>query len=98
MDTESANAQDARVEALWRTLDTRNQGRLNLGALKKGLQKLDHRTLIRAPATHCALRGSAALKNADHILSDVMKAVDQDGDGYIQYHGQPTPPTTPIWS
>jgi solute carrier family 25 phosphate transporter 23/24/25/41 len=44
MDTETANAQDARVDALWATLDTRNQGHLDLVALKKGLRKLDHRT------------------------------------------------------
>ncbi|KAF2447570.1 calcium dependent mitochondrial carrier protein-like protein [Karstenula rhodostoma CBS 690.94] len=42
MDTEMANAQDARVDALWATLDTRNQGHLDLAALKKGLRKLDH--------------------------------------------------------
>jgi solute carrier family 25 phosphate transporter 23/24/25/41 len=44
MDTLSAKAQDARVEALWATLDTRKQGKLDLPALKKGLRKLDHRT------------------------------------------------------
>lgn len=29
-----------------------------------------------------------ALKNADHLLSEVLKTVDTDGDGYIQYNGQ----------
>ena len=43
-ETESANAQDARVDALWATLDTRNQGQLDLAALKSGLRKMDHRT------------------------------------------------------
>jgi len=47
MDTETANAQDARVDALWATLDTRKQGQLDLAALKKGLRKLDHR--MRSP-------------------------------------------------
>lgn len=47
MDTESAHAQDARVDALWTTLDTRKQGYLDLAALKKGLRKLDHRMLAR---------------------------------------------------
>lgn len=28
-----------------------------------------------------------ALKNADSLLHDVMKAVDTDGDGHIQYSG-----------
>lgn len=35
------------------------------------------------------LRDVIALKNADHLLSDVMKAVDTDGDGVIKYNGQP---------
>jgi hypothetical protein len=43
MDKETANTQDARVDALWATLDTRKQGHLDLAALKKGLRKLDHR-------------------------------------------------------
>ncbi|KAF2745173.1 calcium dependent mitochondrial carrier protein-like protein [Sporormia fimetaria CBS 119925] len=68
MDSETANAQDARVEELWATLDTRKQGKLDLAGLKKGLRKLDH-----------------PLKRADTLLSEVFKAVDTDGDGYIQY-------------
>ncbi|KAF2198898.1 calcium dependent mitochondrial carrier protein-like protein [Delitschia confertaspora ATCC 74209] len=69
MNTESTNAQDARVEALWTTLDTRRQGQVDLAGLKKGLKKLDH-----------------PLKNADHLLSQIMKTVDTDGDGRIQYN------------
>ncbi|KAF2267081.1 calcium dependent mitochondrial carrier protein-like protein [Lojkania enalia] len=42
MDLESMNAQDARVDALWESLDTRRQGQLDLAALQKGLRKLDH--------------------------------------------------------
>ena len=45
MDGESQNAQDARVERLWRTLDTRQEGQLDLNGLKKGLRRLDHRWL-----------------------------------------------------
>ena len=43
MDGESQNAQDARVEKLWRTLDTKKEGALDLNGLKKGLKKMDHR-------------------------------------------------------
>ncbi|KAF2856024.1 calcium dependent mitochondrial carrier protein-like protein [Plenodomus tracheiphilus IPT5] len=68
MDTQSASVADTRVDELWRTLDTRKQGQLDLPALKKGLRKLDH-----------------PLKNADHLLDEVMKAVDTDGDGKITY-------------
>jgi len=43
MDGESQNAQDARVEQLWRALDTRKEGQLDLNGLKRGLRKMDHR-------------------------------------------------------
>lgn len=32
----------------------------------------------------------AALKNATHLLRDVMDAVDSNGDGKIQYQGMRT--------
>jgi len=35
--------QDARVEKLWRTLDTRKEGRLDADGLRRGLEKIDHR-------------------------------------------------------
>ena len=53
MKIESANAQDARVEALWATLDTRKQGHLDMAALKKGLRKLDHRMMENLHALDC---------------------------------------------
>jgi len=43
MDGEDKRSQDARVEKLWRALDTRSEGQLNLNGLKKGLGKIDHR-------------------------------------------------------
>jgi solute carrier family 25 (mitochondrial phosphate transporter), member 23/24/25/41 len=42
---ESQNAQDARVERLWRQLDTLKKGELDLAGLRRGLQKIDHRQL-----------------------------------------------------
>ncbi len=33
-----------------------------------------------------------ALKNADALLNDVLKAVDTSGDGQIQYNGAPACP------
>ncbi len=49
MDGETQNAQDARVEQLWRTLDTRKEGQLDLNGLKKGLRKMDHRETYGLP-------------------------------------------------
>ena len=43
MEGESQNAQDARVENLWQTLDTKKEGQLDLAGLQKGLRKIDHR-------------------------------------------------------
>ena len=43
-DGESANAQDARLEDLWRALDADGKGKLDIGDLRKGLRKIDHRT------------------------------------------------------
>ncbi|KAF6229082.1 hypothetical protein HO133_007196 [Letharia lupina] len=68
MDGEDQTVQDARVSKLWKTLDTRNEGRLNLNGLKKGLSNINH-----------------PLKNADSLLQDVMKAVDTNRDGRIDY-------------
>jgi len=42
---ESQNAQDARVERLWRQLDTLKKGELDLPDLRRGLKKIDHRQL-----------------------------------------------------
>ena len=89
MDGENQAAQDARVEKLWKTLDTRNEGRLNLNALKKGLSNINHRLYH---LYHLDLLGSfltvrTALSNADSLLQDVMNAVDTNQDGCIDYSG-----------
>ncbi|KIW21017.1 hypothetical protein PV08_01596 [Exophiala spinifera] len=42
MNGESYEHREQRIQELWQTLDTRNEGQLDLGALKKGLRKIDH--------------------------------------------------------
>ncbi|KAI9679367.1 MAG: hypothetical protein M1817_005389 [Caeruleum heppii] len=42
MDDESQKARNARIERLWRTLDTRREGQINLAGLKRGLKAMDH--------------------------------------------------------
>jgi hypothetical protein len=42
---ESQNERDARVETLWRKLDSQNKGELDWKALQHGLKKIDHRRL-----------------------------------------------------
>lgn len=43
MDPEDQSARNARVDKLWQTLDTQNEGQLDINGLKKGLSKMDHR-------------------------------------------------------
>lgn len=86
MDGEDQTAQDARVNKLWKTLDTRNEGRLNLNGLKKGLSNINHR-LYQPVLLVIFLTVVTALKNADSLLQDVMKAVDKNRDGSIDYSG-----------
>ena len=86
MDGEDQTAQDARVNKLWKALDTGNEGRLNLNGLKKGLSNISHR-LYRLHLLRSFLTFSIALKNADSLLQDVMKAVDTNQDGRIDYSG-----------
>lgn len=45
---ESTNSQDARLEELWRKLDAKGKGYLDLESLKLGLRKIDHRMLFGA--------------------------------------------------
>ena len=42
MNGESHEHRDRRIRELWQNLDTRNEGQLDLSALKKGLRKIDH--------------------------------------------------------
>lgn len=93
-DTKTASIADVRVDELWATLDLRKQGQLDLAGLKKGLRKLDHRRRHHPTHKRSADRGIPALKNADELLNEVMKAVDADGNGKITYKG--TYPASPV--
>ena len=89
MDSEDQEAQDARVQKLWKVLDTKSEGQLNLNGLKKGLSNIDHRSYHLRVSGSC-LTILLALKNADSLLQDVMKAVDANGDGHISFSGNET--------
>ncbi|KAK4696505.1 hypothetical protein P7C71_g1434, partial [Lecanoromycetidae sp. Uapishka_2] len=58
MEREGQAAQHARVDKLWRELDTQKEGQLDLDGLKKGLSKLNHRRnfLLFIPANDPNLR------------------------------------------
>lgn len=85
---ESQNSRDARIEKLWKKLDPQSKGELDLNGLKKGLTRIDHRE--SASSICCKLpflTKFAALKNANDLLKDVIKAMDKNGDEVIQYEG-----------
>ncbi|PYI14622.1 mitochondrial carrier [Aspergillus japonicus CBS 114.51] len=75
---ESKSDRDQRVDRLWKRLDTKGEGHLDFHGLKKGFKKIDHRD--RPPYVK-----TTALKNADSMLRSIIKAVDTNGDGYIDY-------------
>lgn len=87
MDGDDKQSQQARVRKLWKALDTRNEGQLNLNGLRKGLSKIDHRQYIFVNACTRSLTDKPALKKADSLLQDVLKAVDTNRDGHISYSG-----------
>jgi solute carrier family 25 phosphate transporter 23/24/25/41 len=85
---ESKDERDERVARLWGTLDTRKEGHIDLNGLKKGLKKIDHRELLtRFDAESFRLTRSIALKNADGMLRSILREVDTNGDGRIDYDG-----------
>ncbi|KAH0605505.1 uncharacterized protein H6S33_004727 [Morchella sextelata] len=65
---ESQKARDKRLLQLFKNLDTRNEGHLDLEGLRRGLQRINH-----------------PLKDAEHLLHDILAAVDTSKDGLIQY-------------
>ncbi|KAK3485077.1 mitochondrial carrier domain-containing protein [Neurospora crassa] len=71
---ESQNQRDKRVEELWTKLDPQRHGELDFKGLQKGLRRIDHPPVFLV-----------AMQNADHMLKDIIKAVDTSGDGKIQY-------------
>lgn len=86
---ETEKERDERLEKLWNTLDSTGDGQIDVHGLKKGLKKIDHRTSTTVILPRTKLIQPTALKNADALLHDVLKAVDTSGDGQIQYNGAP---------
>ncbi|CAZ85743.1 unnamed protein product [Tuber melanosporum] len=65
---ESQKARDERLLKLFKSLDTRSEGHLDLEGLRRGLKRINH-----------------PLKDAEHLLHDILEAVDTSKDGLIQY-------------
>jgi solute carrier family 25 phosphate transporter 23/24/25/41 len=85
MDGESTNAQDARIEELFRALDAEGKGHLDLDNLRDGLKRIDHRTLpcLMSSFTNAGI----ALKNASVLLKKILRSIDTDHDEHISFDG-----------
>jgi hypothetical protein len=85
---ESQNSKDERTLQLWKKLDPQNKGELDFNGLKKGLIRIDHRKQSPIQSGwHQIADLCPALKNANDMLRDVVKAMDKNGDQVIQYEG-----------
>lgn len=97
---ESQKARDERLLLLFKNLDTRNEGHLDLEGLRRGLKRINHRMSKPHILSHfpeisqpnrvvreysAETLPPAALKDADHLLHDILTAVDTSKDGLIQY-------------
>lgn len=89
MDDELKGSQDERISSLWSSLDTQGGGQLDAKALRRGLKKLDHREYEHGNSLWLRTDLGIALKNADNLLNEVIKAVDTNNDGRIEYSGAP---------
>jgi hypothetical protein len=49
MDGEPQEQREQRLKELWRTLDIKRTGKLDMSDLKVGLAKMNHRELIQSP-------------------------------------------------
>lgn len=96
-DAESDEAQEARLHALWRKLDTKRKGTLDLPALKHGLQQMNHplkdaETLIRDMLTACDINQDGKIsydeftrfcKETERQLWGLFTSIDRDRDGRL---------------
>lgn len=76
--SESPDAQDARVEALWKKLDPHGKGEIDLNGLQRGLRKIDHPLKNAHDMLKDVVR--AMDKNGDEVIQYEGKSE--------QYHGR----------
>ena len=94
---ESKDQQEARLRELWRKLDVKNKGTLDLAALRTGLQKINHPlkdadALIRDMLTGCDIDHDGKISYDEFVrfcretekqLLQLFQEVDRDKSGSL---------------
>jgi len=97
MKQESDEHRDARIAQLWKTLDTRAEGHLDLGALRKGLRKIDHPLKNADGLLHDVLKAvdtsgdgriqfnefRVFVEHAEKELRQLFESIDRDNNGEL---------------
>lgn len=97
MNGESNERRDKRIQELWRKLDTRNQGELDLVALQKGLRTIDHPLKNADDLLHDVLKvvdtsGDGRIQynefrvfveHAEKELWQLFESIDRDNSGAL---------------
>ena len=97
MDGETREHRDRRIQDLWKTLDTRSQGQLDLDGLKKGLKKLDHPLRNADALLHDVLKAvdtsgdgkiqfnefRVFVEHAERELFQLFESIDRDHNGSL---------------
>ncbi|KIV87720.1 hypothetical protein PV11_03249 [Exophiala sideris] len=97
MNGESHEAREQRIRKLWKTLDTRSEGQLDLPALKKGLRTIDHPLKNADDLLHDVLKAvdtsgdgriqfnefSVFVEHAERELWQLFESIDRDNSGAL---------------
>ncbi|KIW64743.1 hypothetical protein, variant [Phialophora macrospora] len=97
MNGESYQHRDQRIRELWNNLDTRNEGQLDLLALKKGLRKIDHPLKNADDLLHDVLQAvdtsgdgriqynefRVFVEHAENELWQLFESIDRDHSGAL---------------
>ncbi|OCT45396.1 putative calcium-binding protein CML15 [Cladophialophora carrionii] len=97
MNGESYEHRDRRIRELWNNLDTRNEGQLDLLALKKGLRKIDHPLKNADDLLHDVLQAvdtsgdgriqfnefRVFVEHAENELWQLFESIDRDHSGAL---------------
>ena len=97
MNEESHESRDRRIVDLWKELDTRNEGQIDVNGLKKGLKKIDHPLKNADSLLHDVLKAvdtsgdgriqfnefRVFVEHAERELRQLFESIDKDNNGEL---------------